>query len=229
MGKKKYLSESKHLSKLMKYSGLGKLKWFCDICKFQARSAEAFRAHTQSERHKLMMSQFRPEQNSIIRHNSEEFKRQFLNLLKRKYVNREVLANHVYVQVISDKTHQHMNSTRWESVRGFCAEMAERGIIEMRMTERGPVIKYIEKDPASEEALKLTKEFQEQFQKELKDDGQSIQDMKQAMPILKWDETVKGEQKVDIHIFSQTKSHEKKVSSLFGGSFRPKPPPSAVI
>ena len=225
MGKRKELTENRRLSKMMKYGGLGKLKWFCDVCKFQARSAEAFRAHTQSEHHRLMMAQFRPDQKSIIQHNSEEFKNQFLNLLKRKYVNREVLANIVYVQVISDKNHQHMNSTRWESVRGFCSEMADKGIIEMRMTERGPVIKYVEKDPASEAALRLTKEVEEQFQRDLARDEKMVEEMMKNMPEMKWDDEIKEEQSVDVQITTETKPIQKKVSSLFGGSTRPKKPP----
>ena len=229
MGKKKELSESRRISKMMKYGGLGKLKWFCDVCKFQARSAEAFKAHTQSEHHRLMMSQFRQDQNSIIQSNSEEFKRQFLNILKRKYANREVLANIVYVQVISDKNHQHMNSTRWESVRGFCSEMAQKGIIEMRMTERGPFIKYVEKDPVSEAAAKLTKEIEEQFQNDLKVEEKIAEEMMKTMPEMRFDDVVKEEQSVDVQIIKEEKPVMKKVSSLFGGSTKPKPPPKKEI
>ena len=226
MGKKKEMTESKRISKQMKYGGLGKLKWFCDVCKFQARSAEAFRAHTQSEHHKLMMSQFRPDQHSIIRQNSEEFKNQFLNLLKRKYPNQEVLANNVYVQVISDKNHQHMNSTRWESVRGFCTEMAERGIINMRMTERGPVIKYVEKDPASEAAQRLTKAVQEQFQQDLAKEEKIVEEMLKSMPKMELNDEIKEEKAMDVQITKENLQKPKKISSLFGKSTKPtlKPP-----
>lgn len=214
---------------MMRYGGLGKLKWFCDACKYQARSAEAFLAHTKSEHHRLMMAQFHSSQDSIVRQNSEEFKRQFLNLLKSRYVNREVLANIVYVQVIADKNHQHMNSTRWESVRGFCTEMAERGIIEMRMSERGPIIKYIEVDPAAETAQRITKEIEEQFQKDLARDERLVESLMKTLPELRFDEPVKEEQKVDVEIKKEIKSVDKKVSSLFGGSSRPKPPPKKGI
>ena len=118
-----------------------------------------------------------------------------------------------------------MNSTRWESVRGFCSEMADKGIIEMRMTERGPVIKYVEKDPASEAALRLTKEVEEQFQRDLARDEKMVEEMMKNMPEMKWDDEIKEEQSVDVQITTETKPIQKKVSSLFGGSTRPKKPP----
>lgn len=223
MGKK--TAENKVVSKWMKYGGIGKLKLFCDVCKFQARTPEAFRAHTQSEHHRLMMAKFRQGEKSIINANSLEFEKQFMGLLKARYPNKEVHANHVYMQVIADKNHQHMNSTRWESVRGFLAEMQDKGLLKVRTTERGPYITYIEQDPASELAAKISAHVEEQFNKDLETTRLSIQEQIKSAPVVSFEEPVKEAQKVSVSFATEEKTTQKKVASLFGGSNRPKPPP----
>jgi len=127
-----------------------KLKWYCSLCKHQCNDANGFRAHIQSESHRMLMAQARPNIDSVLKNNSQQFEAQFLSVLKSQYGNKEIAANRVYVQVIKDRSHTHMSSTRWESVKGFCFSLQKKNLISMRMTDRGPFIKYIGKDSVEE-------------------------------------------------------------------------------
>ncbi|EAY01641.1 hypothetical protein TVAG_292740 [Trichomonas vaginalis G3] len=224
MGKKD-LSEAKRISKHLKHGGLGKLKLFCDVCKFQARDPEAFRAHTQTEHHRLMMARFRQSEKATIDANSMKFQKEFLQVLKTRFPNKEVNANIVYMQTISDRNHQHMNSTRWESVRGFLTEMQRLGYLTVRTTEQGRFIKYIEVDPALQIAEKIKTQVEEQFNKDLENTRSSIEEQMKSAPAVVFEDTVKAPQSVNVSFATEEKPVQKKVSSLFGGSNKPKPPP----
>lgn len=50
---------------------------------------------------------------------SKDFERTFLDILKRKYCQKKIAANKVYVDMISNKNHVHMNSTKWTTLTGF--------------------------------------------------------------------------------------------------------------
>ena len=50
---------------------------------------------------------------------SKDFEHVFLDLLKRRYFSKSVPANKVYVDMISNKHHIHMNSTKWTTLTGF--------------------------------------------------------------------------------------------------------------
>lgn len=210
--------EHKIISKKLKYGRLQKLKWYCEICQHQCNNEQSFRQHVQSDKHRVMMSHFRANSNKILMSNSTAFKNTFLDVLRRMFPNREVAANVVYIQVIKDKNHVHMNSTIWESLHGFCNHLYNHGIIDMRMTERGPIIKYKGKESQElEEDLQkenIEKQSNIEFERENKIiqeilNNQSQQENKQEVPIQV------EEQKVDTIIQVNKKQQNKKVSTLF--------------
>lgn len=219
MGKKP-LTEAMLISKKFRYGSLGKLKWFCEMCQYQARNEESFNSHVKSERHRRMMLHFRENSESIIRNNSNQFKKEFLSVLKTRYRDKEVLANTVYISVISNKYHQHMNSTRWISVRGFLEEIKQDGYIELKDTDNGPVIKYIEKDDFYKKPEELIAErekfLEDEFNKSISN-SREVLDMlhkvnKNSNEIKNIVPDVEAEK---IEIKSEGKVNRVKASSLF--------------
>jgi len=64
-----------------------------------------------------------------------------------RFGTRRVLANAVYKEYISDKSHLHMNSTDWGTLTEFCKYLGKNGVCEVDETPKGWFIKYIDRDP----------------------------------------------------------------------------------
>ncbi|KAK8888847.1 hypothetical protein M9Y10_033587 [Tritrichomonas musculus] len=215
--------ECKIISKQQKYGQLQKLKWYCEICQHQCNDERSFREHVQCQKHRIMMSHFRANSDSILRSNSFVFESVFMSCLKNQFPTREVSANVVYTQVIRDKKHVHLNSTYWDSVHGFCKHLANNGKITMRETERGPVIKYIPKDIDDTVDEATIKQFEDQKVAELEREKKIVNKMLQNTTAVPQRSTIYVEpQKVDVLIVKEVKKTEKKVSSLFSKVSRPK-------
>lgn len=50
---------------------------------------------------------------------SEDFEKEFLDVLSRRHGTKRVRATLVYNEFIANKTHTHMNSTQWETLTSF--------------------------------------------------------------------------------------------------------------
>ena len=208
----------------MKYGQLQKLKWYCEICQHQCNDERSFKQHVQSDKHRIMMAHFRANSSSILRSNSNAFKSTFMDVLKRLFPNKEVPANTVYIHVIKDKKHTHMNSTYWESLRGFCCYLRDHGLIQMRMTERGPMIKYIGKESKTLEEDAQKEKIGMQNSIELEREKSIVQRMlQQNTEQTQAQETVE-EQDVDAVVSVEKKVKTKEVAPLFAQVARPKLP-----
>ncbi|KAH0790896.1 DNA/RNA-binding protein KIN17 [Histomonas meleagridis] len=170
------------------------------------------------------MAHFRANSSSILRSNSNAFKSTFLDVLRRLFPNKEVPANTVYIHVIKDKKHTHMNSTYWESLRGFCCHLRDHGLIQMRMTERGPMIKYLGKESKTVEEDAQKEKIGLQNSIELERERSIVQRMLQQGTVQTQEKETVEEQDVDTVINVEKKAQPKKVASLFSQFSRPKPP-----
>ena len=56
-------------------------------------------------------------------------------------------ANQVYQEYIADKSHLHMNSTRWVTLTEFVKHLGRSGIAKVDETERGWFIAWIDSSP----------------------------------------------------------------------------------
>jgi DNA/RNA-binding protein KIN17 len=143
-----------------------------------------------------------------------------MSILRSRFPKREVAANIVYTQLIRDKNHVHMNSTRWESVHGFCLYLEKAGKIKLRMSENGPMIKYINKDAdLIEEVTKA--QNQEKEMDNLLTREKVLKHMTEMAPK---DETQSwlDPQRVDgVVIGVQKRIQEKRVDPFFSGASRP--------
>ena len=88
---------------------------------------------------------------------SREFEVSYLETLRRRHGTQRMNANNVYQEVIQDKHHVHMNSTKWSTLSDFVQYLGKKGLVIVEETERGWYVTYIERDPAllaRQEALK---------------------------------------------------------------------------
>ena len=78
---------------------------------------------------------------------SKDFFDMFMDILKRQFGTKRVKANKVYQQVIANRDHVHMNSTRWHTLTGFCQWLGKSGICVVDLIEDEWNITYIDRDP----------------------------------------------------------------------------------
>lgn len=67
----------------------------------------------------MHMRLFKEDPDKYIDEYSNEFEDSYIDILKKKYQNKKVLANQVYQDYIRNPIHTHMNATRWTTLTGF--------------------------------------------------------------------------------------------------------------
>mmetsp|Transcript_19596 Transcript_19596/g.28970 ORF Transcript_19596/g.28970 Transcript_19596/m.28970 type:complete len:450 (+) Transcript_19596:56-1405(+) len=148
---------AKDIANRMKAKGLQKLKFYCQMCSKQCRDENGFKCHLTSDSHLRNMKLFRDNASGIMDDFSSEFENVFVETLRRRHGTQRMNANNVYQEVIMDKNHVHMNSTKWASLSDFVQYLGKKGKCVVEETERGWYVTYIERDPAllaRQEALK---------------------------------------------------------------------------
>ncbi|KAK8502064.1 hypothetical protein V6N13_038575 [Hibiscus sabdariffa] len=161
MGKNDFLTP-KAIANRIKAKGLQKLRWYCQMCQKQCRDENGFKCHCMSESHQRQMQIFGQNPDRIVSGYSEEFERNFLNLMKpgyseefeRNFLNlmkrshrfSRVAATVVYNEFINDRRHVHMNSTQWETLTEFVRYLGRTGKCKVEETPKGWFISYIDTD-----------------------------------------------------------------------------------
>lgn len=82
---------------------------------------------------------------------SNQFKSDFLSLLRTSHGEKKVNANHFYQEYIANKEHIHMNATRWISLSEFVKYLGREGMCRVEEGEKGFFISWVDSSP---EALK---------------------------------------------------------------------------
>ncbi|KAG0335277.1 hypothetical protein BG004_000064 [Podila humilis] len=147
---------AKAIGNRIKAKGLQKLRWYCQICEKQCRDENGFKCHTESESHqrKILLVAESPEK--YINNYSAEFQRDFMKLLSTRYGTRRVNANLVYQEFIADRTHLHMNSTKWATLSEFTMHLGKEGLAVVDETPKGWFITWVDNSPktlARQEAI----------------------------------------------------------------------------
>jgi len=78
---------------------------------------------------------------------SMQFQSEFVALLSRSCGTQRVKANNIYQEYIRDKSHLHMNATRWVTLTGFVSHLGQAGIVRVEDTEKGLFITWIDNSP----------------------------------------------------------------------------------
>ncbi|KAG0081980.1 hypothetical protein BGZ93_005005 [Podila epicladia] len=147
---------AKAVANRIKAKGLQKLRWYCQICEKQCRDENGFKCHTTSESHqrKILLVAESPEK--YVNNYSAEFQRDFMKLLSSRYGTRRVNANLVYQEFIADRTHLHMNATKWATLSEFAMHLGKEGLAVVDETPKGWFITWIDNSPktlARQEAI----------------------------------------------------------------------------
>jgi DNA/RNA-binding protein KIN17 len=141
------VGSTKYLNNKLKSKGLQRLRWYCQVCERQMRDENGFKMHTQSEGHVRAMLLVGENARKHIHDFSQQFKSDFLSLLRTSHGTKSVHANHFYQEYISSKEHVHMNATRWTTLTEFVGFLGREGICRVEEGEKGLEIAWIDNSP----------------------------------------------------------------------------------
>ncbi|NXW72777.1 KIN17 protein, partial [Hirundo rustica] len=177
MGKSDFLSP-KAIANRIKSKGLQKLRWYCQMCQKQCRDENGFKCHCMSESHQrqLLLASENPQQ--FMDYFSEEFRYDFLELLRRRYGTKRVHNNIVYNEYISHREHIHMNATRWETLTDFTKWLGREGLCKVDETPKGWYIQYIDRDP---ETIRRQQEQERKKKQDLDDEEKTAKFIEQQV------------------------------------------------
>ena len=118
------------------------------MCNKQCRDENGFKCHLTSDSHLRQMKIFSENAGEFLDSFSSEFEQSYMDTLRRRHGTKKMNANNVYQEVIQDKHHVHMNSTKWATLTDFVQYLGKTGKCVVEETERGWYVTYIERDPA---------------------------------------------------------------------------------
>uniref|UniRef100_A0A3B3QU21 DNA/RNA-binding protein KIN17 n=1 Tax=Paramormyrops kingsleyae TaxID=1676925 RepID=A0A3B3QU21_9TELE len=169
MGKAEFLTP-KAIANRIKAKGLQKLRWYCQMCQKQCRDENGFKCHCMSESHQrqLLLASENPRQ--FMDYFSQEFKNDFLELLRRRFGTKRVHNNIVYNEYISNREHVHMNATQWETLTDFTKWVGREGYCKVDETPKGWYMQYIDRDP---ETIRRQEELEKKKKQDLDDEERS--------------------------------------------------------
>lgn len=111
------------------------------------RDENGFKMHTQSESHVRQMLVVGEDPKKFIKTYSNDFKRDFLQLLRTAHGEKKVNMNHFYQEYIANKEHVHMNATEWPSLTEFAKYLGREGVCRVEEDEKGLQIAWIDNSP----------------------------------------------------------------------------------
>ncbi|KAL4659318.1 DNA/RNA-binding protein KIN17 [Arapaima gigas] len=169
MGKADFLSP-KAISNRIKAKGLQKLRWYCQMCQKQCRDENGFKCHCMSESHQRQLLLASENPIKFMDFFSQEFKNDFLELLRRRFGTKRVHNNIVYNEYISNREHIHMNSTQWETLTDFTKWLGKEGYCKVDETPKGWYLQYIDRDP---ETIRRQEELEKKKKQDMDDEERS--------------------------------------------------------
>ncbi|KAI5818676.1 domain of Kin17 curved DNA-binding protein-domain-containing protein [Pyronema omphalodes] len=166
------VGSTKHLANKMKAKGLQRLRWYCQVCERQMRDENGFKCHTSSESHVRQMLLVGEDPKKHIENYSNQFKRDFLSLLRTSHGEKKIDANRFYQEYISNKEHTHMNSTKWVTLSEFVKSLGREGICRVEDGERGLMVAWIDNSPDALKRQEIVK------RKERMEKGDEVREQK---------------------------------------------------
>ncbi|KAF3760192.1 hypothetical protein M406DRAFT_269132 [Cryphonectria parasitica EP155] len=166
------VGSTKWVSNQQKSKGLGRLRWYCQVCERQMRDENGFKMHVQSESHVRQMLVVGEDPKKAINEFSTQFNRDFLQQLRTSHGTKAVHINHFYQEYIANKEHVHMNATRWPSLTEYAKYLGREGICRVEETDKGLHIAWVDNSP---EALKRAEAIRK---KEMMDKGDEERELR---------------------------------------------------
>ncbi|PSS02459.1 domain of Kin17 curved DNA-binding protein-domain-containing protein [Coniella lustricola] len=166
------VGSTKWVSNQQKSKGLGRLRWYCQVCERQMRDENGFKMHVQSESHVRQILIVGEDPKKAINEFSTQFNREFLQQLRTSHGTKAVHINHFYQEYIANKEHVHMNATRWPSLTEYAKYLGREGLCRVEETDKGLHIAWIDNSP---EALKRAEAIRK---KEMLDKGDEERELR---------------------------------------------------
>ncbi|KAI0020268.1 zinc finger protein RTS2 [Xylariomycetidae sp. FL0641] len=166
------VGSTKYLSNKMKAKGLQRLRWYCQPCERQMRDENGFKQHTLSEGHVRQMLLVGDDPKRYINEYSNQFIKDFLQLLRTSHGEKQVQINQFYQTYIANKEHVHMNATKWPSLTEFAKHLGREGICRVEENDKGIHIAWIDDSP---DALRRKEAVR---RKEMQDKGDEEREQK---------------------------------------------------
>lgn len=149
------VGSTKYIANQMKSKGLQRLRWYCQACSRQMRDENGFKCHVASESHVRQMQVIGEDPRKAINDFSNQFLKDFIQLLRTGHGEKKVNVNHFYQEYISNKQHIHMNATKWSSLTEFSKYLGREGICRVDEDEKnegrsgasGLMISWIDNSP----------------------------------------------------------------------------------
>ncbi|CAL8318365.1 unnamed protein product [Lota lota] len=225
MGKADFLSP-KAIGNRIKSKGLQKLRWYCQMCQKQCRDENGFKCHCMSESHQRQLLLASEDPNQFMDYFSDEFKRDFLELLRRRFGTKRVHNNIVYNEYISHREHVHMNSTQWETLTDFTKWVGKEGLAKVDETPKGWYIQYIDRDP---ETIRRQEELERKKKQDLDDEERGAKFIEEQVrrgldgrepeaPLFTELKRENEEEKIAFNMASSSVAGPSKPSSILGPS-----------
>ncbi|XP_010778069.1 DNA/RNA-binding protein KIN17 [Gymnodraco acuticeps] len=211
MGKADFLSP-KAIGNRIKSKGLQKLRWYCQMCQKQCRDENGFKCHCMSESHQRQLLLASEDPNKFMDYFSDEFKNEFLELLRRRFGTKRVHNNIIYNEYINDREHVHMNSTQWETLTDFTKWVGREGFCKVDETPKGWYIQYIDRDP---ETIRRQEEQARKKKQDLDDEERSAKFIEEQVRRGRGD---KEEEETPVFTELKRESEEEKVAFNLGAS-----------
>ncbi|KAK3169455.1 hypothetical protein OEA41_008838 [Lepraria neglecta] len=209
------VGSTKYLNNKLKSKGLQRLRWFCQVCEKQCRDENGFKCHVASESHTRQMQVIgETGANKVISDYSQQFQRDFLQLLRTSHNTKGVHINHFYQQYISDKNHVHMNATRWPSLTEFAKHLGREGICRVEDSEeKGLHIAWIDNSP---EALRRQEAIRKKERQDKGDEERELRLIRGQIERARLDAEAKAREEGDDEGGELKREEGEKIKLSFG-------------
>ncbi|KAG9231643.1 domain of Kin17 curved DNA-binding protein-domain-containing protein [Amylocarpus encephaloides] len=209
------IGSTKHLNNKLKSKGLQRLRWYCQVCERQMRDENGFKMHTQSESHVRQMLLVGEDPKKYINDYSNQFQRDFLQLLRTSHGEKKVQLNHFYQEYIANKEHVHMNSTKWPSLTEFAKFVGREGICRVEEDEKGVHMAWIDNSP---EALRRQDAIRKKERQDKGDEEREQALIRQQVKRAKADAEERGvDEELDGPERELKRTDGEKIKLSFGG------------
>ena len=181
-----------------------------------SRDENGFKCHTQSESHVRQILIVGENAKQHVDNYSNQFKSDFLSLVRTSHGEKKVNANHFYQEYIANKEHIHMTATRWVTLTEFVKYLGREGICRVEEGEKGFFISWIDNTP---EALQRQEAIRKKDRMDRGDEEREQKAIQEQIDRAKRNAEVSGKLGQDIpeeEKILKRESDEGKVKLAFG-------------
>ncbi|KAL8843135.1 MAG: hypothetical protein Q9170_000265 [Blastenia crenularia] len=218
------VGSTKYLNNKLKSKGLQRLRWYCQVCEKQCRDENGFKMHTQSESHVRNMLLVGEDPRKFINDFSNQFQRDFLQLLRTAHGEKQVHMNHFYQEYIGNKEHVHMNSTKWPSLTEFAKHLGREGMCRVEDLDKGLHVAWIDNSP---EALRRQDAIRKKERQDKGDEDREQALIREQIARAERDAAVKDGEDADEQARTLKREEGGKIKLNFGGKPKESKDPSS--